>query len=110
MELSSREYKRAIVLRVVGRVDANSAKHFEEEIQRHVTTGPSNLILELDSADYLSSAGVRVLITAQKTLKQRGGAVMLASPSERVREVMQMAGLDPLFPVYSDTETALGSI
>lgn len=110
MDINVREFKRANVVRVTGRVDASVAAQFEEVLRKQVESGHAHLILEMDSTDYISSAGVRALISAQKALKGRGGAVLLAQPSERVKEVLKMAGLDVLFLSYPDTETALGSV
>jgi anti-anti-sigma factor len=110
MELQTREYKRVNVIRVLGRVDASVAPKFEEALRQQVEGSHSNLVLEMDGTDYISSAGVRALISAQKALKAKGGAVLLAQPSDRVKEVLDIAGLDALFTVYPDTEAAIGSV
>jgi anti-anti-sigma factor len=110
MDITTREHKRATVIRVTGRVDASVAPQFEELLKAHVQAAHSHIVLELDGTDYISSAGVRALISAQKALKGKGGAVLLAQPSERVKEVLQIAGLDALFPVYASTEDAVGAI
>jgi anti-anti-sigma factor len=110
MEINKREYKRANVLRVTGRVDASVAVQFEEALRQEVEQGHAHLVLEMDGTDYISSAGVRALISAQKALKGKGGAVLLAQPSERVKEVLDLAGLESLFTVFGDTEAAIGSV
>jgi anti-anti-sigma factor len=107
MEISSRDYKRVSIIRVVGRVDATTAPEFESRLKSYVN-GRSHLILELDAADYISSAGLRAMISAQKTLKAKSGQLVLAQVSEKVKEVLQLAGLDPLFPMYPSTEAAIG--
>ena len=110
MEITTREHKRVAVIRVTGRVDATTAPDFEAKLKEHITGGNANLVLELDAADYISSAGLRALISAQKALKAKGGKLVIAQPSQRVKEVMQLAGLDPLFPIFPDTESAVGSV
>lgn len=110
MEINIREYKRVNVVRVTGRVDASVAQQFEDVLRQQVETGHAHLILEMDGTDYISSAGVRALISAQKALKGRGGGVILAQPSERVKEVLNIAGLDVLFQVQPTTEAAMGSV
>lgn len=110
MNLSTREYRRVNVIRVEGRVDASVAPKFEEALRQHVETGHPHLVLEMDATDYISSAGVRALISAQKALRAKGGAVLLAQPSARVKEVLEIAGLDALFQTYPDTEAAIGSV
>lgn len=110
MELQTREYKRVNVIRVIGRVDASVAPRFEEALRQAVEGTHAYLVLEMDGTDYISSAGVRAMISAQKALKAKGGAVLLAQPSDRVKEVLDIAGLDALFQVYPSTEAAIGSV
>ncbi len=110
MEITLREYKRANVLRITGRVDASVAPKFEEALREQTAEGPAHLVLEMDATDYISSAGVRALIAAQKSLKARGGAVLIAQPSKRVMEVLEIAGLDALFRTFPDTEAAIGAV
>jgi anti-anti-sigma factor len=110
MELTFREHKRAMIIRVTGRVDASVAPQFEAALSEQVKAGRTHVILEMDTTDYISSAGVRALISAQKALKGRGGGVLLSQPSTRVMEVLQIAGLDALFQTFPSTELALGDV
>ena len=108
MEITSRDYKRASVIRVTGRVDSSTAPKFEEKLNEYIKAGHTHLVLEMDGTEYLSSAGVRAMISTQKTLRSKGGQVSLAQPSARVKEVLELAGLGPLFSVYDKTEAAVG--
>ncbi|MBM4422339.1 MAG: STAS domain-containing protein [Chloroflexi bacterium] len=63
----------------------------------------------MDKTDFISSAGVRALIAAQKAVKPKGGKVVLSNPSSKVREVLKLAALESLFPIYDDTESAVGA-
>jgi len=110
MELTTREHKRCTVIRVVGRVDAETAPQFEARLREHIEADKSNLVLEMDATDYMSSAAVRALISAQKALKGKGGRVVLAQPSERVKEIIQITGMEALFPIFPTTEAAIGSV
>ena len=109
MEIISRDYKRASVVRVVGRVDASTYGELESKLKSYIDSGRVHVVLEMDGTEYLSSAGVRVLISAQKALKPKGGRLAIAQPSDRVKEVLDLAGLDPLFPIYDTTVAALAS-
>ena len=109
LTLTTRDYKRANVIRVEGRVDASTYSQLEEKIKEYIDGGHVHVVLEMDGTEYLSSAGARVLISAQKALRPKGGRVVLAQPSQRVREVLELAGLETLFPIYADTVAALAS-
>lgn len=109
MEITTRDYKRVSVVRIIGRIDANSVAQFEEKLKHYVETDHLHLVFEADAATYLNSSGVRVLISAQKALKPRGGRLVISQPSERIKEVLQIAGLEAVIPVYETTEAAVGA-
>jgi anti-anti-sigma factor len=110
MEITTRDYKRANVIRVVGEINANTASQLEAKLNEYIETGHFNLILELDGVNFLSSAGIRTIITGQRGAKEHNGALFVAQPSENVREVFNLAGLEVVLPVYDTTEQALGEI
>ena len=110
MEITTRDHKRASVIHITGRVDSNNSGVLDAKLKEYINANKVHLVLEMNETDFISSAGVRALISAQKAVKSRGGLVMLANPSEKVKEVLKLAALEPLFPVYENTEDALGAI
>jgi len=80
MDITTRDYQHANVIRVTGRVDAGTFAVLENKIKEYLDAGHKHLVLEMDGIEYLSSAGVRVLISTQKTLKSRGGRLAIAQP------------------------------
>lgn len=102
-------YKRVALITVSGRVDSSNASQLEDALAGVLDEGQKNLVLELSGLDYLSSAGLRYLVSTLKDCRKRGGDLRIASPSERVDEVLRMAGLKSLFATYEDTTAAVGS-
>lgn len=102
-------YKRAALITISGRVDSSNASQLEEVLTNVVDEGQKNLVLDLSGLDYLSSAGLRHLVGTLKECRKRGGDLRIADPSERVDEVLRMAGLKSLFATYGDTTSAVGS-
>ena len=109
MEVGTTEYKRCSVVTVSGRVDSNTAPEFEETLKKVIEEGQRNVVLELGGVEFMSSAGLRGMVSSLKACKGSGGDLVLASPSARVSEVLQLAGLTPLFNVYDDITSAVGS-
>jgi anti-sigma B factor antagonist len=109
MEITTRDHKRASVLKVIGRVDSNTSPEFDGKLKEYINAGRVHIVIEMDETDFLSSAGVRALISAQKAVKSKGGQVVLARPSSKVKDVLKLAALESLFPVYDDTEEAVGA-
>jgi anti-anti-sigma factor len=109
MEIGTTSYKRCSVVTVSGRVDSNTAPTFEQTLREVIAGGQHNVILELNGVEFMSSAGLRGMVSSLKACKGGGGDLAVANPSKRVIEVMQLAGLTSLFSVYDDVTSAVGS-
>ncbi|MFW6097833.1 MAG: STAS domain-containing protein [Chloroflexota bacterium] len=109
LDISVQSLKRVDLITVSGRVDSSTAPELEETLEDRIDEGRYNLVLEMSGVSYLSSAGLRALVAALRTCKKKGGDVRIANPSERVAEVMALAGLDTLFTMYDDVTIAVGS-
>lgn len=109
MELNITNYKRCGLLNVSGRVDSNTAPEFEGALREILDSGRKNVVLELSEVDFMSSAGLRGMVSVSKACKKSGGTLALATPSERVKDVLQLAGLTSLFVVFDDVTAAVGA-
>ena len=109
MNLETRELKHVSVVKVSGRVDSATAPELEKALQGLLDTERSQIVLDLQDTDYMSSAGLRVLVAMHKASKKSGGGLCLAQPSARVKEVLDLAGLTPVFDVRADLVEAVGS-
>ena len=109
LSISVDSHKRVDVITANGRVDSSSAHLLDDALKASIGEGHSNLILDLSAVSYLSSAGLRAMVSALRECKKRGGQIAVAAPSQRVVEVLDLAGLTPLFATYDDLTTAVGS-
>lgn len=109
VDINSQEMKRVDLITVEGRVDSNTSPELENALEERMNQGRYNLVLNLSGVNYMSSAGLRALVSALRTCKKKGGNVVIALPSERVAEVLSLAGLDSLFQTYDDVTLAVGS-
>ena len=109
LNISVESMKRVDLVTVHGRIDSSNATQFEGSLKELTGNGRHNLVLNLAGVSYMSSAGLRSLVSTLKECKKRSGDMRLASPSERVAEVLKLAGLDSLFFVYEDDTAAVGS-
>jgi anti-anti-sigma factor len=69
-----------------------------------------NIVVDLAGVSFLASIGIRLLMTAARGQKGRGGHLVLAAAQPPVLKVIQTAGIDQLIPVYPDVETARAAI
>lgn len=87
---------KAAVLELYGRLDASWAGHLDDYVNTLVREGIYEVKLILDNVDYLSSAGIRILVMQYKNLDKIGGTFYLSSVSDSVRDVLEMVGLATL--------------
>jgi anti-sigma B factor antagonist len=109
MEINTSEMRRVQLFEVIGRVDSTNATELGTAMDRAVDDGKSNLVLDLSGVEYMSSAGLREMVRILKRVKRVGGDLRIANPSERVREVLELAGLDSVFEIYPTQVEAVGS-
>lgn len=109
MEISREAYKRVTVITVSGRVDSSTADQFEAAVADELKSGQRNLTFDLSQVEFLSSAGLRILVMSRKEAQKSGGVVRLADPSDRVKETLEIAGLDVLFESFPSREEAIAA-
>ena len=92
-----------LVLALTERLDTQTAPELEKEAMGKLTQG-CKLALDLTELDYISSAGLRVLLMLMKKAKPQGGNVVLVGTSGMVREVIEESGIDSFFDFYEKAE------
>lgn len=101
------EIDRKLILRIEGRLDASSSPILEKKVQQMMDELHNYIILDFSSVDYLSSAGLRVLLSATKKLKSNKGDLILFSVDEDLMEIIRMAGFDKILRICSNENDAL---
>ena len=110
MEVTTTQYKRCDLVKVKGRVDSFTAPKLAEALLALTKEGRYNIALSIGEVEYVSSAGLRVMIDVQKTCKHMGrGEVVLAAVPKRIYDTLELAGFVPLFKFYDDETKAVGS-
>jgi anti-sigma B factor antagonist len=83
-----------------GRLDAHTAPEAERLLHGKVKGGV-RLALDLEGVEYLSSAGLRVLLSTLKLCQAQNGRMVVLGPRENVKEVLEVSGFTALFPVLA---------
>src|SRR3972149_2801129 len=109
MEISTEELKQVSVMAVTGRVDSATAPELENSLKKLVEAEKTQIVLDLKNVEYMSSAGLRAMVSTLKAVKRVNGDLRLASPSPRVEEVLRLAGLPSIFSIYPSREEAVAS-
>ncbi len=107
LQIALEEIEHRIILRIDGRIDAASASLLDRKLTGLIEEGHYHLILDFSRVDYLSSAGMRVLLAASKKLHAKKGDLLLFSLVDDVEEVIKMAGFDKILHICSSEKEAL---
>lgn len=113
MQVSSSTFEDAIVVRVSGRIDQNSAADFQKALTGHVDEAIANnrqIVVDLSKVDYISSVGLRALMIANKQAAPKGVTIRVASMQEVVREVFTISHFDKVFPTFDEMPSALQAV
>lgn len=109
MQITTKVYRRVTVITVDGRIDTATSPEYEEMVNELIDKGNYNLVMDFSDVEFLSSSGLRILVTTRKRLREMGGDVILANPSQRAKDSLEIAGLDELFKSFPDRESAIAS-
>jgi anti-sigma B factor antagonist len=109
LPITVQEYKRVSVMAVSGRVDSATAPDLEAELKKLVDSDKTQIVLDLKDVEYMSSAGLRAMVSTLKAVKRVNGDLRLAAPSPRVEEVLRLAGLTSIFSIHPSREEAVAS-
>jgi anti-sigma B factor antagonist/stage II sporulation protein AA (anti-sigma F factor antagonist) len=101
------EIDKVVILRLDGRLDAATAPILDRKIQTLVADGRLQIALDFAYVDYLSSAGMRVLLSESRKLQGKQGTFVLFSLSSEVEEVLKMAGFDRILHIFPTEKEAL---
>lgn len=93
-----------------GRLDIEGSQAIDVPFSAHATAKKASIVVDLEAVTFLASIGIRLLITAARGQKGRGGTLVLAAAQPAVRRVLASAGIDLLIPVYDDVESARAAI
>ncbi|NTW35358.1 MAG: STAS domain-containing protein [Syntrophobacteraceae bacterium] len=107
MDVMEKRLEGVVVLSVKGRLDSNTSDEFEKMLLGRVDEGENRFILDFQQLDYISSAGLRVLLKATKELKKTSGQMCLCSIRDYIKEVFDMSGFSSFLPIHSDVQESL---
>lgn len=109
MNIKEAKKDKATVITVEGRLDSSTSGVLEKKLLSLMETGEKNFLLDFAGMDYISSAGLRVLLMAAKKTKPAGGKVVLSALTDNVKEVFDIAGFTSIFTIFTTQEEAIQS-
>jgi len=107
MEINQTKIDDVPIVSVSGRIDGTTSKDLETILNELIDQDLSKIVLDLEGVVYISSVGLRVLLSALKKVRPNKGDVKLVSLQPFVREVFEITGFTKLFTIYPSQGEAL---
>lgn len=96
MEVRHKRDNDIVILELDGRLDAYWADHLHDELDKCIRSGAYRIRIDMSCVDYISSAGIRILLRIYKQLKNINGEFRLINISDNVSSVLRLSGIDKL--------------
>ena len=107
MEIIEEKQSGINIFKLNGRLDSNTSQGFEQKLFQAIADGSKNMVVDFKDLDYISSAGLRVILKAFKALQREDGRIILCSMQKYVREIFEMIGIDSFVPTLDTMDDAL---
>ena len=107
MEIAVSDAGDVKVVRIEGRLDTQTSPDAQAQLAQLIDQGATKLVVNFEKLDYISSAGLRVLLKAAKQLKGNSGELRICSLNEFVQEVFEISGFCTILSVFNSESDAL---
>lgn len=109
LHYSSSKHDDAILITISGNLDAETAPQFSEKLENEMNKGVVKIACNLKDIDFISSAGVGVLISGNQKLKKSGGEIKLVGLSDKNKKIFKLMGFTHVFSIHETNDEALES-
>ncbi|MEM9618020.1 MAG: STAS domain-containing protein [Pseudomonadota bacterium] len=110
MKIEHFQKKGVDVLAVSGRIDATTSPDFEGRLMEVASAADGGVVLDFDQIDYVSSAGLRVLLVGVRALGGASHKLVVARPSDNVKEVITLTGFHKLLTICNSMDEAFEAV
>ncbi len=107
MDISTETAGEVTVVHVEGNLDTNTAPEAQQRLDALLDEGSSKLLVDFEALEYISSAGLRVLLSTAKRLSASGGSMHISGLNETVDEIFEISGFSTIFNVFPTRAEAL---
>ncbi|MCX5711779.1 MAG: anti-sigma factor antagonist [Candidatus Omnitrophica bacterium] len=109
MEIRSEIKGKVTIVHVIGKLDSTTSQAAEEEIMKYAAANCC-IVMDMSGCGYISSAGLRLLLSIGKQVKANGGQWAFAGLSEEVADVINVTGFSNFFKIFPKIEDAIKSV
>ncbi|MDR3178919.1 MAG: STAS domain-containing protein [Oscillospiraceae bacterium] len=92
MEIDKKKDGETLTVTLKGRLDTNAAPELEKDFESSLTDEIKNLIFDFKDLVYISSAGLRVVLSTQKKMNKKSGEMKIRNANQTIKEVFEVTG------------------
>lgn len=107
MEIRESDHGGTLVVMLSGRLDSTTAPEFERHIIGRIESGRNEVVIDFGALEFISSAGLRVMLMAAKRVKAGDGRLSLCALNANIAKVFEISGFLAIFAIYPDSGAAL---
>jgi len=110
MKISENKKGEVLILGVSGRLNCVSSPDLEKRLNELIESGEHNLLINFSNLEYISSAGLKVLLETSKELRAKEGKLLICCLSGMVKRVFEISGFNVILSTYENEKEALKNI
>ena len=107
MKIEVNESSAIKILHLEGALNSETARETETRLNQLIMGGNNKLVVNLNEVNYISSAGLRIFLMANKLIKKQNGALRLCCLNNTVNEVFEISGFNMIFKIFKSEEEAI---
>ena len=110
MEITQTQNGEVLIFAIQGKLDSQTSKTFEGRLLPPIEQGNKKILVDFSEMDYISSAGLRVLLLAVRKLSDGNGKIALCALKPPIKNVFDIAGFSAVFPIFPSPTEALDEL
>ena len=109
LDIEDRVVNNVAVVDIFGKMNTGTSPEAEKYLNGLIDGGASNILMNLEELDFISSTGLRVILATGKKVGGKGGKLVICNPNLTVKDVLDMSGFSTMFGVFESEEEALAA-
>ncbi len=110
MEVKENTIDDVLILSPIGRIDSQTSADFQEITLGKIADGCERLVIDFSEVDYISSAGLRVVLMAAKRCKAANGAFAMCELADHIKEVFEISGFLKILTLADNQQAAVTAV
>lgn len=107
MQINNREEGEVKVVELAGNIDTNTSPTVQDHLTVLINKGSSKILINFEKINYISSAGLRILLATAKQLRAKQGDLRLCNLNQNVQDVFEISGFSSILSVHGTEAEAL---